>query len=138
MRAMIAAEKGTEDIWDLKQVRGGLVDLEFIAQYLQLIHAAAHPRILSTNTPEVYQRLEAAGLITAADADLLRPAARLLADLTQILRLCYEGPFEPSKAPEGLKRLLAMVGDAPNFASLESQLRRMLKDVAERFEALVA
>jgi glutamate-ammonia-ligase adenylyltransferase len=138
MRAMIAAEKGTEDIWDLKQVRGGLVDLEFIAQYLQLIHAAAHPGILSTNTPEVYQRLEAAGLITAADADLLRPAARLLADLTQILRLCYEGPFEPSKAPEGLKRLLAMVGDAPNFASLESQLRRMLKDVAERFEALVA
>ncbi len=42
------------------------------------------------------------------------------------------------QAPEGLKRLLAMVGDAPNFASLESQLRRMLKDVAERFEALVA
>ena len=43
MRARIAEEKGTDDIWDLKQVRGGLVDLEFIAQYLQLVHAAAHP-----------------------------------------------------------------------------------------------
>ncbi len=37
MRERIAAEKGTENIWDLKQVRGGLVDLEFIAQYLQLV-----------------------------------------------------------------------------------------------------
>ena len=33
MRAKIATEKGTEDIWELKQVRGGLVDLEFIAQF---------------------------------------------------------------------------------------------------------
>ena len=44
MRARIAKEKGTEDIWDLKQVRGGLVDVEFIAQYLQLVHAAGASR----------------------------------------------------------------------------------------------
>ncbi len=43
MRARIEKEKGTKDIWDLKQVRGGLVDLEFIAQYLQLVHAATAP-----------------------------------------------------------------------------------------------
>ncbi len=43
MRQRIAAEKGTDNIWDLKQVRGGLVDVEFVAQYLQLIHAHAHP-----------------------------------------------------------------------------------------------
>ena len=43
MRARIAAEKGTDNIWDLKQVRGGLVDLEFIAQYLQLAGAAVAP-----------------------------------------------------------------------------------------------
>ena len=43
MRERIAKEKGTEDIWDLKQVRGGLVDVEFIAQYLQLVHAGKHP-----------------------------------------------------------------------------------------------
>ena len=33
MRARIEKEKGTRDPWELKQVRGGLVDLEFIAQY---------------------------------------------------------------------------------------------------------
>ena len=46
MRARIEKEKGTEDIWDLKQVNGGLVDLEFIVQYLQLVHAHERPEIL--------------------------------------------------------------------------------------------
>jgi [glutamine synthetase] adenylyltransferase / [glutamine synthetase]-adenylyl-L-tyrosine phosphorylase len=138
MRDLIAAEKGTEDIWDLKQVRGGLVDLEFIAQYLQLVHAAVQPQILSPTTAEAYERLAAAGIISAADADLLLPATRLLGNLTQILRLCFEGPFDPATAPEGLKQLLARVGDAPDFRSLEGQLRQLLADVAERFDRLVA
>ena len=34
MRAKIADDKGSADIWDLKQARGGLIDLEFIAQFL--------------------------------------------------------------------------------------------------------
>jgi [glutamine synthetase] adenylyltransferase / [glutamine synthetase]-adenylyl-L-tyrosine phosphorylase len=138
MRDLIAAEKGTADIWDLKQVRGGLVDLEFIAQYLQLVHAAAHPQVLSPATALVFERLAAAGILAPADADLLRPAARLLGDLTQILRLCFEGPFDPATAPEGLKRLLARVADAPDFRSLEDQLRRLLAEVTARFDSLVA
>ncbi len=39
MRRMIATEKGEDDRWDLKYVKGGLVDIEFIAQYLSLVHA---------------------------------------------------------------------------------------------------
>ena len=46
MRARIEREKGSKDVWDLKQVRGGQVDLEFIAQYLQLVHAAEPARSL--------------------------------------------------------------------------------------------
>ena len=44
MRKAIATEKGDGDRWDIKYVAGGLIDIEFIAQYLQLIHAAAHAR----------------------------------------------------------------------------------------------
>ena len=43
----IATEKGDDERWDLKYAAGGLVDLEFIAQYLQLVHArraAGHSR----------------------------------------------------------------------------------------------
>ena len=93
MRERIAKEKGTDDIWDLKQVRGGLVDLEFIAQYLQLRYAAAHPEVLDQNTVEAFRKLRDAGVLSAEHADVLIPATRLLHDLTQILRLCLEGPL---------------------------------------------
>ena len=43
-RAKIDGEKGSDEPCDLKQVRGGLIDLEFIAQFLQIVSAAEHPR----------------------------------------------------------------------------------------------
>ena len=49
MRRAIALEKGEDDVWDLKLAAGGLVDIDFIAQYLQLVHAAAKPEILSVS-----------------------------------------------------------------------------------------
>ena len=43
MRQAIAQEKGDADIWDLKYAAGGLIDVEFVAQYLQLVHASEQP-----------------------------------------------------------------------------------------------
>ncbi len=37
MRDKIAEDKGSSEIWDLKHVRGGLIDLEFVAQFLQIV-----------------------------------------------------------------------------------------------------
>jgi glutamate-ammonia-ligase adenylyltransferase len=137
MRARIEKEKGTTDIWDLKQVRGGLVDVEFIAQYLQLIHAAAHPGVLSTNTETALTNLARAGLLPAAAADALLPAARLYHSVTQVLRLCLDGPFVAAKAPDGLKALLARAGEAPDFARLEADLASRQAEIAGLFETLV-
>jgi glutamate-ammonia-ligase adenylyltransferase len=137
MRVRIEKEKGTKDIWDLKQVRGGLVDLEFIAQYLQLVHAAGHPDILSPNTVTALTNLSRAGLLQAAAADSLLPAARLFNNLTQVLRLCLDGPFAPEKAPDGLKGLLARAGEAPDFARLEADLAARQAEVAALFKGLI-
>ena len=138
MRARIEREKGTRDLWDLKQVRGGLVDLEFIGQYLQLVHAADRPEVLSQNTRNALANLERAGCLPASAADALLPAARLLNNLTQVLRLCQDGPFAPPAAPEGLKLLLARAGEAPDFVRLEAELAAREREVAALFEELVA
>jgi [glutamine synthetase] adenylyltransferase / [glutamine synthetase]-adenylyl-L-tyrosine phosphorylase len=138
MRARIAKEKGTRDPWELKQVRGGLVDLEFIAQYLQLVHAAAHPHILSQNTVEALEKMAEAGILDPAARDVLLPAARLLNNLTQVLRLCLDDPFDPAKAPQGLRSLLARAGNAPGFAQLEAELVAREAEVAALFEGLIA
>ena len=50
MRKLIASEKGDKDVWDLKLVRGGLIDIEFIAQYLELAFAHERPGILDVST----------------------------------------------------------------------------------------
>ncbi|MDP1908818.1 MAG: bifunctional [glutamine synthetase] adenylyltransferase/[glutamine synthetase]-adenylyl-L-tyrosine phosphorylase, partial [Hyphomicrobium sp.] len=138
MRARIAKEKGTDDIWDLKQVRGGLVDVEFIVQYLQLVCAGAHPEVLDQNTVGAFRKLRHAGLLAHGDADILIPATRLLHDLTQILRLCIEGRFDPATAPSGLKDLLARAGDAPSFAELEARLRENHAAVSRLFVEIIA
>lgn len=137
MRARIAAEKGTDNLWELKLVRGGLIDIDFMAQHLQLVHAAEYPEVLDQNTVNALQKLQRNGLLPMEAATVLIPAARLLNDLTQVLRLCLDGAFEPQAAPTGLKELLSRVADAPSFANLEATLRGMLAETAELFDRVV-
>lgn len=122
MRGAIAAEKGDRDRWDIKYAAGGLVDIEFIAQYLQLIHAHSLPGILDTSTARVLDKALQLQVLAVEDAEVLRPAVQFYHDLTQILRLCLPGPFDPKTAGAGLLRLLARAADVPDFATLNATL----------------
>ena len=55
---------------------------------------------------------------------MLRAAARLYHDLTQILRLCVSGKFNPETAGEDLLRVMARAGDTPDFSSLQARRAR--------------
>jgi len=137
MRQAIAKEKGDEAQWDLKYVAGGLIDLEFIAQYLQLVHAATTPEILDTTTARVLDKAWRLGLLPAEDADVLRPAARLFHNLTQILRLCLRGPFDPKTAGAGLLGLLCRAADLPNFATLDAYVAETQQKVRASFTRIL-
>ena len=115
MRRAIALEKGEDDIWDLKLAAGGLVDIDFIAQYLQLVHAAEKPEILSVSTLQVLDNAARLGVLPQSEAEILRSAARLYHDLTQIMRLCVTGKFNPETSGDNLLRVMARAGDAPGF-----------------------
>lgn len=137
MRRAIALEKGEDDIWDLKLAAGGLVDIDFIAQYLQLIHAADKPEILSVSTLQVLENAAKLGVLDASEAEILRSAARLYHDLTQILRLCVIGKFHPETAGVDLQRVMARAGDTPDFSALEARVRETQAEVRRVFRALV-
>jgi [glutamine synthetase] adenylyltransferase / [glutamine synthetase]-adenylyl-L-tyrosine phosphorylase len=138
MRHRIAVHKGSDDTWDLKHARGGQVDLEFIAQHLMLVSAHTHPEVLTQSTAEAFERLAAAGGLDMSAAATLIPAARLYSDLTQILRLCLDGPFVPAMAPAGLKELLARSAKEPDFACLEARLKSTKEMVGHLFDILIA
>jgi glutamate-ammonia-ligase adenylyltransferase len=137
MRHAIATEKGETTRWDLKYAAGGLIDLEFIAQYLQLVHAADHPDVLDMSTARVLDKAWRLGLLPAEEADVLRPAAALYHNLTQILRLCLPGPFDQKTAGAGLLGLLARAADLPNFATLDAHLAETQQKVRGSFERIL-
>jgi glutamate-ammonia-ligase adenylyltransferase len=133
MRRAIAQEKGEDNRWDLKYAAGGLVDVEFIAQYLQLVHAAEHPDILDPSTVRCLEKAARLGLLVPEDAEVLRPAAQLYQDLSQILRLCLSGPFDPKTAGPDLLRLLARAGDVPDFPTLDAYVADTQQKVRQSF-----
>ena len=73
-----------------------------------------------------------ADLLSTVDAEILRPAARLYQDLTQILRLCITDPFDPKTAGPELLSLLARAADLPDFTTLDAHLI----DTQERVRAI--
>jgi glutamate-ammonia-ligase adenylyltransferase len=135
MRALIAKEKGDKDPWDLKLVAGGLMDIEFIAQYLSLAFAYSRPDILDVSTRNVIDRAGAAGLISPADVVALIEAHRLYTDATQFMRLSIAGPFDPAKAASGVKRRIAAATGFPDFEAFVAALDEARKRVREAFVA---
>jgi [glutamine synthetase] adenylyltransferase / [glutamine synthetase]-adenylyl-L-tyrosine phosphorylase len=137
MRQAIALEKGDDDVWDLKYAAGGIVDIDFIAQYLELVHAADKPDILDVSTLHVLDNAARLGVLPASSVEILRSATRLYHDLTQILRLCVTEKFKPETAGEDLLRVMARAGDAPDFSSLEARMREIQAEVRRVFRELL-
>jgi glutamate-ammonia-ligase adenylyltransferase len=137
MRKAIAAEKGDSDRWNLKYVAGGLIDIEFIAQYLQLVHAPQTPDILDPSTIQVLDKAWRLRVLEPADAEVLRRAVQLYHDLTQVLRLCLSSPFDPKTAAPELSRLLARAADLPDFATLDAFVAEIQAKVRATFNRIL-
>ncbi|WP_027521263.1 bifunctional [glutamine synthetase] adenylyltransferase/[glutamine synthetase]-adenylyl-L-tyrosine phosphorylase [Bradyrhizobium sp. Ec3.3] len=137
MRRAIAQEKGETDYWDLKYAAGGLVDIDFIAQYLQLVHAHDKPDILDVSTMQVLENAARLGVLAHSEAEILRAAARLYHDLTQILRLCVSDRFKPETAGVDLQGVMTRAGDAPDFSSLEARVKETQSEVRRVFRAVL-
>jgi [glutamine synthetase] adenylyltransferase / [glutamine synthetase]-adenylyl-L-tyrosine phosphorylase len=133
MRGAIAKEKGDANSWDLKYSAGGLVDIEFIAQYLQLVHAAALPEVLDTSTARMLDKAARLGVLAPEDAAVLRPAVRLFHDLTQVLRLCLTSTLDPKSVGAGVLALLARAADLPDFPALAAHVAETQRQVRECF-----
>lgn len=72
MRARMrqSLDKSNPEAWDVKQGRGGLIDIEFITQFLMLREAHAHPQVsLWTDNWRQLDALADAGVLPSADRD---------------------------------------------------------------------
>jgi len=123
MREKLQQQFPGRDTWDLKYAAGGLVDIEFVAQALQLCHAPSKPEVLDQNTVAALEKLRSAGALSATEAAELIDAALLEHALTQALCIAVDGPFQADAASPGVKALLERVGGEASFGRLELRLR---------------
>jgi glutamate-ammonia-ligase adenylyltransferase len=121
MRALLERERPPKGEWDLKLSPGGMVDIEFAAQFLQLAHAADDGP-LSPNTAQALAAFRATGLAQDAPLQALEDAWRLQQDLTQLLKVALENVHDPAAEPKAFRALLARAGQAKSFTSLRQRL----------------
>jgi len=78
MRGHLGSKATTDEaqrVFDLKQDRGGIVDIEFMVQYLVLRHAAEMPALMRwTDNIRILASIEAEGLLPSNEVELLREA----------------------------------------------------------------
>ncbi len=138
MRARLSRQKGGGGSpWELKLVRGGLLDIEFIAQFLQLAHAGDEAAVLHPNTCTALSKLARAGHLSRADADMLIAASGLYRDLMALFRIAVVGEFEPSEAPRGMVNAVLRISESTGLEQLEARLRATQAEVLSAFERIV-
>ncbi|HLZ82568.1 MAG TPA: bifunctional [glutamine synthetase] adenylyltransferase/[glutamine synthetase]-adenylyl-L-tyrosine phosphorylase, partial [Caulobacteraceae bacterium] len=121
MRALMTAERPPHGFWDLKLGEGGLVDMEFCAQHLQLVHAAEGGP-LRQNTGEVLEALAITLPRHAARLQSVLRAWRLQQNLSQLLKIALDEGESPDDEPPAFKTLLAKAGGARTFSTLKTRL----------------
>lgn len=138
MRELIEKEKAPENAWDLKLIPGGVIDIEFIAQYLALI-APAKGVETKINGLTTGAALKVLGdkLLTSADLDTCLEAFALYTELSQLIRLCIDSLFDPKEAPAGLTELVCRAGDCPDIKTLEGEVKRLSKAVRKVLQTVV-
>jgi glutamate-ammonia-ligase adenylyltransferase len=134
MRRRLEAELPDQGAWDAKLRPGGLMDVEFIAQALQLVHAR-EPGLLHPRTRLALSALGAAGVLSRAEADRLVQADRLWRAVQGLLRITG-GRTVPAALPEATAARMRRVLDrlAPSASSsLEVRLDEVAADVRAAF-----
>jgi glutamate-ammonia-ligase adenylyltransferase len=97
--------------------QGGLVDVEFIVQYLQLVHGRDFPRVRNTNTLTALEGLLAEGRLALEDAEVLRQGYLFLRKVENRLRLVHASSLAhmptSGRPLAQLARRMGVIGPTP-------------------------
>ena len=136
IRKKILDEKKAKNIWDIKLSEGGSRDIEFLVQYLKLLHANQMQGILDLNTAQSILKFGEFGILNKLDTTKLHDAAVLMQNLRGQLALSIEGDFEEKTAAPGLLSRLVKIGEVDNIKELKSKLKSAVSNVQKYYNNL--
>jgi glutamate-ammonia-ligase adenylyltransferase len=123
---------------DLKAGPGGIVDIEFAAQYLQLIHGHGHPALRTTATAGALEAAAAEGLADPGDLALLAQGYRFLRKIEHRLRVVHDQPIHRLPEAPGELDKLARRSGFPDGSVLLGHVERWQHDIRSAYLRLLA
>ena len=135
MRERIERELGGRS--DLKTGAGGIMDIEFVAQYLQLVYGHAHPALRTTATTTALRAAADAGIAPVRDLELLDQGYRFLRRIEHRLRVVHDQPIH--RLPEARDELdkLARRAGFPDGGVLLAHVERWQHDIRAAYRRLL-
>jgi glutamate-ammonia-ligase adenylyltransferase len=141
LRQRMEKELAKEDdqFRNIKTGHGGMVDVEFLVQYLQLQHGRQYPSLRSRNTIDALLAIRQEGLLPAADCDRLASGYKFLRRLENKLRLVHDQSINQLSAdPHYLAKLARHLGyvnipGKPEQAFLD-EYSQVTEDIRRIFE----
>ncbi len=144
MRKRMEEEVGKESAgaYNIKQGAGGLVDIEFLVQYLQLLHGSRHARVRVPGTMNALRALYKERLLAPEDFRFLAQACRFMRLLESRMRIVTnQATSELARDPEKLRPLARRMGydddGMPAGRKLLQEYERTSGEVRAVFERLV-
>jgi glutamate-ammonia-ligase adenylyltransferase len=138
MRSRMARDLRPHGPWDVKLRPGGLIDIEFVAQVLQVVHSKVSGFRTSQTTHIALRRLSDAGFLDKADAAVLIRADRLWRTIQGMLRMTVgrtEAEALPAASAAPLLRAAAAAGVAAvDTAELLHKSNALAQQVRAIFE----
>jgi len=132
IRRELSRESLANGTFDIKRGIGGLGDLEFIVQYLQMKHCRDYPELLSQNTLYAIRRIREADILTDSDACMLRDAYIFYRIIETMMRLRNELALKAQGASmKGLADVIGIRGE-----DVPATLRRKKELVSSMWESL--
>ncbi|MBF0173382.1 MAG: bifunctional [glutamate--ammonia ligase]-adenylyl-L-tyrosine phosphorylase/[glutamate--ammonia-ligase] adenylyltransferase [Magnetococcales bacterium] len=132
MRERLFKEKGpTGDILDIKQSRGGIIDIEFLVQSLILAHGSQFPGILHSHCTRALHALAKAGILAEKDSLALQEAYDFFRRVENRLRLLHnrsENRISPNLRQQDRLARLCNLADG---AELKEKLRQTMAQVSD-------
>jgi glutamate-ammonia-ligase adenylyltransferase len=134
MRARLLKERGPKSTWDIKLASGGLIDLEFIGQYAQLVYGA-ELGVPQAPPKEIFQAMERAGVLNKSE--LLNEVHDRYNVVIQLTSACLSSPLEVDKWSDGFTELLTRSSNFPTIQLLEEDLKQRQEEIAAVFSGFV-
>ena len=133
MRARMLRDLPPDGAWDVKLRPGGQIEVEFIAQVLQLIHAHEAPGLCSPTTRVALTRLADAGKLPPDDAAMLIHADHVWRTLQGMLRITVGRGARDELPDASALALLRAVGGAVDLETLQATLDDLAQQVRAMF-----